>query len=128
MSIFIDENDTRPIYRQVADEIRSLIARGELAEGVSLPPVRQLAANLGVNLNTIATAYRDLQNEGLITVRHGVGATVAARTPTADRSDEELSKPLRNALTQLALAGRSQTEIMRLVTRELSELFSRAEV
>ena len=70
MIIFVDENDARPIYRQVADEIRALIARGELAAGVMLPPVRQLAANLGVNLNTIAAAYRELQGEGLITVRH----------------------------------------------------------
>ena len=127
MIIFVDENDARPIYRQVADEIRALIARGELAAGVMLPPVRQLAANLGVNLNTIAAAYRELQSEGLITVRHGSGATVAARMAGPARSDEELAKPLRAALTQLTLAGRTQADILLLVTRELSSLFTRTE-
>ena len=48
MLITIDTEDRRPIYRQVADEIKALIARGELAEGATLPPVRQLAADLGL--------------------------------------------------------------------------------
>ena len=66
MYITIDERDRRPLYQQVADEIKSLIAAGELSEGSSLPPVRQVAADLGVNLNTVAFAYRRLQQEGLI--------------------------------------------------------------
>ena len=61
MFLTIKTDDPRPIYQQVADGIKELIARGKLAEGASLPPVRQLAADLGVNLNTFATAYRELQ-------------------------------------------------------------------
>ena len=53
MFITIDEEDARPMYRQIVEEIKSLIARGELQEGAALPPVRQLAADLGVNLNTV---------------------------------------------------------------------------
>ncbi|HSQ24044.1 MAG TPA: GntR family transcriptional regulator, partial [Pyrinomonadaceae bacterium] len=60
MYITIDETDRRPVYRQVADEIKGLIARGALSEGMALPPVRQVADDLGVNLNTIAAAYREL--------------------------------------------------------------------
>ena len=121
MYIVVDEGDRRPIYRQVADEIRALIARGELREGAMLPPVRQVAADLGVNLNTVATAYRELQREGLISVRHGAGATVASRTATA-KSDNELRKPLRAALTALVLAGLPKTEIMAVVSDELRGL------
>jgi GntR family transcriptional regulator len=88
----------------VVDEIKGLIARGVLREGAGLPPVRQVAADLGVNLNTIAAAYRELQREGLITIRHGSGAVVASRT-SSDKTDDELHKPLRSALTTLALAG-----------------------
>src|SRR6267378_5944466 len=80
MYITIDESDRRPVYRQVADEIKGLIARGELREGMALPPVRQVADDLGVNLNTIAAVYRELQNEGLLKVRHGSGAVVSARS------------------------------------------------
>lgn len=120
MYITIDENDARPIYRQVVDEIKSLIARGELREGASLPPVRQVAADLGVNLNTIATAYRELQSEGLITVRHGSGAVVSSRT--VERTDDELRKGLRAALTHLVLAGLPRAQIMSMVTDELRGL------
>jgi GntR family transcriptional regulator len=121
MFVVVDENDRRPIYQQVADDIRALIAKGELREGAQLPPVRQLAADLGVNLNTIATAYRELQSEGLITVRHGSGALVAPRK-ALERTEDELRKPLRTALTQLVLAGLARAEIMSLVAEELREL------
>jgi GntR family transcriptional regulator len=117
----IDTASRKPIYEQLADGLKALIARGELREGVTLPPVRQLAADLGVNLNTVAVAYRQLQNEGLITVRHGSGAVVSSRT-TAEQSEDELRKPLRNALTQLVLSGMPTVRIMRMVTDELKFL------
>ncbi|HUQ33178.1 MAG TPA: GntR family transcriptional regulator [Pyrinomonadaceae bacterium] len=121
MYIVVDENDRRPIYQQVVDEIKNLIARGELKEGAALPPVRQVAADLGVNLNTIATAYRELQREGLINVRHGSGAVVA-RSAAQGKTDDELRKPLRAALTQMVLAGLARSEIMSVVGEELRGL------
>jgi GntR family transcriptional regulator len=120
--IRVDPSDARPIYRQIADEIKSLIARGALREGEALPSVRQVAADLGVNLNTIATAYRELHDEGLITVRHGSGAVVTSRTTRADTPKAELRKPLRTALTQIVLAGLPRAEILDLVERELKDL------
>ncbi len=125
MFITIDEADARPIYVQVAEEIKALIARGELPEGAPLPPVRQLAADLGVNLNTVATAYRELQGEGLLSIRHGAGAVVSSRT-ARDKSEEELRKPLRAALTGLVLAGLPRVEIMNLVQSELRALLKGA--
>jgi GntR family transcriptional regulator len=118
MFLTIDTNDARAIYQQVADGVKELIARGELKEGTALPPVRQLAADLGVNLNTIATAYRELQKEGLLAVRHGSGAVVASRTAT-ERSQEDLLRPLRTALTELVLSGLKPGKIIEIVTQEL---------
>ena len=121
MWITIDADDRRPIYQQVADGIKGLIARGELAQGQALPPVRQLAADLGVNLNTIATAYRSLQDEGLIAIRHGSGAVVSAsrtRTPAA----KDLRRNLGAVLAQLVLTGRSRREILDIVAQELDGL------
>jgi GntR family transcriptional regulator len=115
----IDTSDPRPIYQQVADGIKALIAHGELSEGAALPPVRQLAADLGVNLNTIATAYRELQDAGLIVIKHGSGSVVASRT-MSERRPEALVRPLRAALTDLRLAGLSPRKILKLVMRELS--------
>lgn len=121
MFITIDEGDGRPLYRQVVDEIKGLIARSELPEGASLPPVRQVAADLGVNLNTIAFAYRQLQKEGLIKVRHGSGAVVTSRV-LGQKTEERLRVQLRTALTQLSLAGLKQSEIKVLVSQELASL------
>ena len=115
----INTTDPRPIYQQVADGIKELIARGQLAEGTALPPVRQLAADLGVNLNTIATAYRGLQEDGLIVIKHGSGSVVASRTAT-ERSSDELVRPLRKAITELVLAGLPPKEIVGMVMQELS--------
>ena len=125
MFLTIDTGDRRPIYEQVAEGIKALIARGELPEGTALPPVRQLAADLGVNLNTIAVAYRELQSEGLIHVKHGSGAVVASRTIT-ERSDDELRRPLRTALTQLVLAGLPRGKILSMVSDELRALMKGA--
>ena len=114
----IDTASRQPIYEQLAEGLKAMIARGDLAEGVTLPPVRQLAADLGVNLNTVAVAYRQLQSEGLITVRHGSGAVVSSRT-TSKQSEQDLRKPLRSALTQLLLSGMPSSRILRMVGDEL---------
>lgn len=118
MFLTIDTNDARSIYQQVADGIKELIARGDLKEGTALPPVRQLASDLGVNLNTIAIAYRELQKEGLLAVKHGSGAVVSSSTST-ERNHDELLRPLRTALTELVLAGMKTSKIVEVVIQEL---------
>ena len=121
MYVTVDERDARPLYQQLVDEIKTLIARGELAQGTSLPPVRQVASDLGVNLNTVAFAYRKLQKEGLIRVRHGSGAVVISQT-IKEKPEDRLRAQLRTALTQLILAGLKQSEIKTLINQELDEL------
>ena len=121
MYITVDERDARPLYQQLVDEIKTLIAKGELAEGTSLPPVRQVAKDLGVNFNTVAFAYRRLQKEGLIRVRHGSGAVVSSKT-LQEKPDDRLRAQLRTALTQLILAGLKQPEIKAIINEEMEEL------
>lgn len=121
MYITIDEQDGRPMYRQVVDGIKELIARGELAQGSGLPPVRQVAADLGVNLNTIAFAYRELQKEGLIKIRHGAGAVVVSHV-TGQSVEERQHAKVRAALTDLVLAGLSKAEILAVVHNVLNSL------
>jgi GntR family transcriptional regulator len=122
MYITIDERDRRPLYQQIVDEIRALIATGELREGSALPPVRQVAADLGVNLNTIAHAYRQLQLQGLVKIRHGAGAVVTSHLQR-ETTEEQLRSQLGTALTHLALAGLKLPEVRLLVETELSRLF-----
>ena len=121
MRITIDTKDRRPVYVQVADEIKKLIARGELTEGQVLPPVRQLAADLDVNLNTIATAYRELQDAGLISIRHGFGARVSARR-TRSTSLTMLRRMMSGVLTEMVLADMPRATILEMVAEELGRL------
>ena len=123
MYITIDERDGRPMYRQVVDGIKELIARGELGQGSGLPPVRQVAADLGVNLNTIAFAYRELQKDGLIKIRHGSGAVVVSHV-TGQSVEERQHAKIRAALTDLVLAGQSRAEILAIVNNVLNTLVS----
>lgn len=118
MFLTVDANDKRPLYQQIVDGVKALIARGDLREGATLPSVRQVAGDLGVNLNTIAVAYRRLQEEGFLAIRHGASAVVSSRRARVVEEDE-LRKPLRTALTQLILAGRSDREIVAAVRQEL---------
>jgi GntR family transcriptional regulator len=121
MFLTIDAKDTRPIYRQIVDGVKTLIARGDLREGMALPSVRQVAGDLGVNLNTVAIAYRELHQEGFLTVRHGHGTVVSSRR-SRRVEEEKLRKPLSGALTQLILAGLSEREIAAAVREELELL------
>ena len=121
MYVTVDETDARPLYQQLVDEIKTLIAKGELAQGTSLPPVRQVASDLGVNLNTVAFAYRRLQKEGLIRIRHGSGAVVVSQT-VKQKPEDGLRNQLRTALTQLVLAGLKPSEIRGMISEELDEL------
>ena len=114
----VDAGDKRPLYQQIVDGIKALIARGDLREGATLPSVRQVAGDLGVNLNTIAVAYRQLQDEGFLTVRHGAGTEVSSRR-AREVPPDELRHPLRTALTQLILAGLGDREIVAAVRQEL---------
>ena len=121
MFLAVDANDKRPLYQQIVDGIKTLIARGDLHEGVTLPSVRQVAGDLGVNLNTIAIAYRQLQDEGFLIVRHGAGAVVSLRGARRVEEDE-LRKSLRTVLTNLILAKLSDREIVAAVRHELESL------
>jgi DNA-binding transcriptional MocR family regulator len=73
------DND-RPVYQRLADAIGERIARGELVEGERLPPHREIARSLGINVTTVTRAFSALQHRGLVEARPGRGTLIAART------------------------------------------------
>jgi GntR family transcriptional regulator len=75
----IDASDPRPVYRQIADEVRRCVSVGILKPDETLPAVRTLAADLKVNANTVQHAYRTLELEGDVYVKRGLGTFVSAR-------------------------------------------------
>jgi len=86
LKLLIDSRATKPIYVQIMDEVRRLIAIGDLKPQDMLPSVRQLAADLRLNHNTIVQAYRELEREEVVYARRGQGTFVADRAaPEAER-------------------------------------------
>jgi GntR family transcriptional regulator len=76
MQIKIDFRSSTPIYIQIMEQIRQMVASNELKQGDQLPTVRQLATELRVNFNTVARAYRMLDEAGLISTQHGRGTYI----------------------------------------------------
>ena len=104
MHVSFNPSDSRPIYVQIMDEVRRGMATGALVSGDPLPSVRQLAADLKVNPNTVAQAYRELEREGLAYVQRGQGTFVGSSRHIDDD---------RTALAR-ELAQRSLVEAARL--------------
>ncbi|MDQ3557253.1 MAG: GntR family transcriptional regulator [Gemmatimonadota bacterium] len=81
MLIAIDADDPRPIYVQIMDEVRRARVLGTIRPEEPLPSVRQLAAELRVNPNTVSQAYRELERDGLVYVRRGQGTFLTDSSP-----------------------------------------------
>lgn len=79
MDITIDPASATPPYEQVRLRIAALAADGDLAAGTRLPPVRQLAGDLGLAVNTVARAYRELEQAGLVETRGRLGTVITAK-------------------------------------------------
>ena len=91
MQFRIDNASDRPVYQQIMDQIKRDIALGRLIKNEKLPTVRQLAGQIAINPNTIAKAYRQLEQEGIIVTKAGAGAFVA-------NLDSNLSRSVRKKL------------------------------
>jgi GntR family transcriptional regulator len=90
MNVRIDLGAEDPVWRQIADQIRAHLVAGRLRPGARLATVRELALDLGVNHNTVATAYSRLAEEGFLRLVRGVGAEVLDRTaPRAQAGEQE---------------------------------------
>jgi len=113
-----------PIYRQLAEQIRRMVAGGQLAAGAELPSVRELALQHAVNPMTISKAYSLLETEGVLERQRGKPMTVAAQTraqaPRAHRLEQ-----LDVELDQLVLAARqlevTQEDLIKALRRKWTE-------
>jgi GntR family transcriptional regulator len=77
MQLRISTQDGAPIYQQIVEQVKYLVAAGRLKPGDDVPPIRVLAEQLRINPNTVARAYLELEREGIVTMRQGFGTTVA---------------------------------------------------
>ena len=108
----INYKDPRPIYEQVRDSLGQLILSGAIAPEEKLPSVRELAARLAINPNTIQRAYRELEARGLIYTVAGKGAFATADGTAVLRRKEELLAQLRKTAGELKLLGADCGELI----------------
>jgi GntR family transcriptional regulator len=125
--IVINLTSPVPLHDQLVAELRRIIAAGKLKLGDELPPVRQLAADLGINQNTVARAYRELTDAGLLSSSRGRGTVLISttQTPTGRPSQERtrIESSLAAALTDAKIAGLSQSETRTLLERQIARLW-----
>ena len=112
-----------PIYLQLVEQVKHAIEIGALRAGDKLPGIRPLSEELVINVNTVAKAYRELEREGVVELRHGAGAFVAdtagARKGDADKF-RGAQAVVNETVGQLRSRGLSDNEIRRLFEAELA--------
>ena len=118
-----------PIYLQLMEQVKHAIETGALRAGDQLPGIRPLAEEMVINPNTVAKAYRELEHDGVIELRHGAGAFV-----TGAAREKKLTDRLRAGQTIVAAAvdklrarGVTEAEIRRLFEAELTRLTAKGE-
>jgi GntR family transcriptional regulator len=116
--ISIDAADARPIYVQIMDEIKRAIVVGTVTSHDLLPSVRQLAAELRVNPNTVQQAYRELERAGRVYVRRGQGTFVAEDGADTQRERRELAAMVADrAVREAYRNGLSADELVAAIRR-----------
>ncbi len=125
MKINLELESSIPIYVQVEEQIHSLIAAGQLRPGEQLPTIRELAADLRVNFNTIARAYFELDREGIISTQRGRGTFVAG-VPDEEQMSRKRLKKLHaivcSALDEARRLGYEPGEIGEVFEEELKNM------
>lgn len=129
MVLSIDMNSDEPIYQQIRTQIVLAVATGELSPGDSLPSVRALASDLGVNMHTVNKAYAVLRDEGYVAMRGRSGAYVAdAAGQSSPLQAQAHEQRMADALLRLALEfrarGGSQEGFVQLAKEQAQKAFS----
>jgi DNA-binding transcriptional regulator YhcF (GntR family) len=120
LRVSLNLNSPTPAYRQIANDLRRHLVDERLKPGDLLPPVRQLAVDLGVHFNTVALAYRMLADEGWLELKRRRGARVIARNAprTVNRRQiDDLLRQLAQIAAELRSAGMSSRQISSALRR-----------
>src|SRR3954471_2492034 len=122
MEFQVDPTTRVPIYRQLMDQIRLAVARGRLKPGSRLPSVRVLSRELVVNPNTVARVYTELEREGILNTRPGLGVFVAQ--PKSDLTKrarkDRLTAVLDTFLTEAVHLGFAANDVLALVSERMA--------
>ena len=120
MIFHLNHSSGRPIYLQLMDQIKHAIETGALRPGDQLPTIRTLGEELVINPNTVIRAYRDLQHEGMIELRHGSGAFISDAVAGRSKVIRKGQAVMQAAIERLVSLGLTEEEMRRLVENALA--------
>jgi GntR family transcriptional regulator len=121
MNLDLDPSSPVPIYLQIVEQVRRLVALGALRAGEQLPTVREVAARSRVNRNTVARAYEVLEGQGIVHGRVGQGTFVAEDAPRLDpvRRDGALDEVLDRVIVEARSLGVPLAELGKRLSRRI---------
>lgn len=123
LPVAIDKQSGIPIYVQLSERIRLLVREGRLRPGDFMPTVRKLAVDLGVNANTVARVYRELQDEGVLRLERGIGTTVAdTSAPAVPKADfRQIEKRVLELIRLARQSGLRSSELSQMIETRWQE-------
>ena len=120
----LDFDPTRPIYLQIIEAVKKRAVQGVYRAGDSLPSVREMATEMGVNPNTMSRAYMELEREGFITTRRGQGSSITKSAKRIDAERRALARAARDSfvaeMRDLALSPEQIDELIREISEEVT--------
>lgn len=124
LNIEIVTGDSRPIFKQIVDGVRREMAKGRIVPGDLLPSYRGLAAQLTINPNTVAKAYSQLANDGIVDSRKGLGLFVAEPRQVLSKKEKQqrLAHAVDGFINDTISLGFSDDQILSEVERALTDL------
>jgi len=111
-----------PLYLQLMEQVKHALETGALRPGDQLPAIRKVAEDLVMNPNTVARAYRELEHQGIIDLKHGSGAYISTGAAGRGKVTRKALSVVQSAIERLSSSGLSEEEIRRLVENELAQL------
>ena len=124
MPFRLNQSSGVPLYVQLMEQVRHSVETGELRAGDQLPTIRKMAEDLVMNPNTVARAYRELEHEGVIELKHGLGAFVSESVVARASVMRKAHVVVQSAIERLRSLHLSEEEIRRLVENGLALLRS----
>lgn len=120
MIIRLNPSSGTPLYLQLVEHLKHAIAAGVVRAGEQLPSVRKMAEDLLINPNTVVRAYRDLEAEGILELRHGSGVFVCEDVAPQTALMQKAEPIVRAAVERLVALGLDEGDIRRLMENELT--------
>ena len=110
-----------PVYLQLIEQVKHAVETGALRVGDQMPTIRKVAVDLVINPNTVARAYRELEHEGTLELRHGSGAFIRESAGRRARVLRNAHSLVRGAIERLASLGLTDDELRRVLDDELAQ-------